>query len=254
MAAEGQDDKVTWLRSLAQVDLDAPPAEVYADEGWERGVYHRRSCELQGNQPTSGPRSATARYAEKAGSSAAALGVCLLNGWGGHLARPHAAAERLEEGVRAGCAWCALHLGEAYMGGQLPPPSGGGMTEQEAAVRLYGYGSLRGLPEAVTCLGGMYEHGTGVPQCDKTAARLWLVAARFGDPHAQQNLAFAFRTGAGCPRNDAAAAYWYSLAAEQGSPSARLCLSALYARGVGVPKDAAVAARLRELAFLDEVL
>jgi TPR repeat protein len=114
-------------------------------------------------------------------------------------------------------------------------------------------------------LGVMFDHGQGVPQDDKEAARWFRLAAEQGNQYAQLILAAkqgnvssqytlgqmyyeGREEGQGLPQDYKEAARWHRLAAEQGFAYAQLNLGFMYHDGEGVPLDFKEAARWFRLA------
>ncbi|KAJ1921229.1 hypothetical protein H4219_000828 [Mycoemilia scoparia] len=79
----------------------------------------------------------------------------------------------------------------------------GGVTSEELSMALYE-------------LGTSYRHGWGVPQCKKTAAYYFEIAANHGDADAQVDLASCYENGEGVKRDMKKAAYYYRLAHSKG--------------------------------------
>ncbi len=70
----------------------------------------------------------------------------------------------------------------------------------------------------------------------REAARLWELAAR-GNARAQTQLGYMYEHGLGVPQDYRLAAKWYHLAAEQGEPRGQHLLGLLFDKGFGVPID-----------------
>ena len=85
----------------------------------------------------------------------------------------------------------------------------------------------------------MYEHGEGVVQDDKKAARWFYLAA--GLVEAQAKLGIMYREGRGVPRDDAKAVKWLIHAAEAGIVEAQANLGDMYKNGEGVEQSYAEA-------------
>lgn len=90
-------------------------------------------------------------------------------------------------------------------------------------------------------LGGLYYHGTGVPQSYNNAFIWYGKAADQGNPKGQYRLASMYYWGWGVQKDYAQAFQWYWKAANQGYANAEYDLSYMYKSGEGVPKDASEA-------------
>ena len=90
--------------------------------------------------------------------------------------------------------------------------------------------------------------GTGVPQDDTEAARLYQLAADQGCGHADAlvHLARMYENGTGVPQDDTEAQP--RLAADQGQSSGQCNLVVMYYKRTVIPKDLTEAARLFKLA------
>jgi len=70
-----------------------------------------------------------------------------------------------------------------------------------------------GDPEAQSALGGVYDHGLGVPENDQEAVKWYRKAADQGDAYAQVNLGFMYAKGEGVPKDYIKAYFWWNIAA-----------------------------------------
>ena len=96
----------------------------------------------------------------------------------------------------------------------------------------------QGVASAQCNLGYMYNHGQGVPQDYKEAARWYRKAAEQGYAEAQYFLVFSYKDGQGVPQDYKEAARWCRKAAEQGYAEAQGTLGLIYKYGQeGVPQD-----------------
>jgi TPR repeat protein len=86
-------------------------------------------------------------------------------------------------------------------------------------------------------LGLKYDHGEGVPQDYKEAAKWYLKAAQQGDVRAQYNMGDMYYHGEGVTQDYGQAMKWFLKAAEQDDGDAQCSLGALYYKGEGVPQD-----------------
>jgi TPR repeat protein len=69
------------------------------------------------------------------------------------------------------------------------------------------------------------------------AAPVLLLAAERGLPEAQTYIGYMYQNGLGVPRDYAAAASWLNQAAQQDEPTAQFLLGLLFDKGYGVPQD-----------------
>src|SRR5690606_19071002 len=81
-----------------------------------------------------------------------------------------------------------------------------------------------GDPEAQSALGGVYDHGLGVPENDQEAVKWYRKAAEQGYAVAQAILGVMYAKGEGVPKNDQEAVKWYRKAADQGDAYAQVNL------------------------------
>src|SRR5262249_25607206 len=81
-----------------------------------------------------------------------------------------------------------------------------------------------GVPEAMTRLGLLYQHGRGVPPDPKRAAGYFRAAANLGEPVAQLMLGIIMHMGLVAPSDRIEAAQWLMRSAEQGSELAQAYL------------------------------
>jgi TPR repeat protein len=95
----------------------------------------------------------------------------------------------------------------------------------------------RGVDEAQTVLGRMYDSGRGAPQDYAAALHWYRLAAEKHNPSAQNNLGVMYQYGRGVTPDDFAAVSWYRLSAEQGHPIAQSNLGSMYLEGRGVKQD-----------------
>ena len=95
----------------------------------------------------------------------------------------------------------------------------------------------QGHAEAQYTLGGLYDHGEGVPQDDKEAVKWYRMAAEQGYAEAQLHLAHLYRVGHRIPKDYTEATKWYRMAAEQGDANGQMSLGVMYYEGKGVPQD-----------------
>jgi len=86
-------------------------------------------------------------------------------------------------------------------------------------------------------LGGMYQHGKGVPQNYKTALKWYRRAAEQGVADAQYNLGEIYHKGHGVRQDYKTAVKWYRRAAEKGLGAAQSNLGVMYGMGNGVIQD-----------------
>jgi TPR repeat protein len=86
-------------------------------------------------------------------------------------------------------------------------------------------------------MGVMYQHGQGVAQDYKQAAKWYQLAAARGDQDAQNNLGGFYDQGYGVTQDYKQARKWYGLAAASGDIEALNNIGVLYIKGHGVPQD-----------------
>ncbi|KAJ1629811.1 hypothetical protein T492DRAFT_107797 [Pavlovales sp. CCMP2436] len=151
--------------------------------------------------------------------------------------------------------------GAAAKGEHEPPALLGTSSADDAfahsicAPRLTQLGSSASTPrrcqghlDAQHDLGFCYRDGTGVPQNDREAARLFRRAANKGHAHSLYELGICCARGKGIPLDDDEAARLYRRAAELGFGAAQYALGQCHEQGKGVPSDDREAARLFGLA------
>ena len=109
--------------------------------------------------------------------------------------------------------------------------------EYRAAFRLFLRLAMEGSASAQLQVGYMHDHGEGVREDPKLAARWYRAAADQGDMHGQYNVGLCHAEGEGVARDPAAAAGWFRRAAQQGHGEAQLKLGLLYERGEGVAQS-----------------
>lgn len=95
----------------------------------------------------------------------------------------------------------------------------------------------KGVAQAQSYLGLMYDSGQGVPQDYKLAVKWYTLAAEKGFAQAQFNLASMYENGQGVPQDYKLAVKFYTLAAEQGEADAQTNLGVMYYSGKGVSQD-----------------
>lgn len=105
------------------------------------------------------------------------------------------------------------------------------------AAKWYRSAAENGNASAQIQLGGMYDHGDGVPQNYLEALSWYRQAAEQGDQWAQRCVALFYETGDGVPQDYAEAAKWWRKAADQGIADPQFTLGLYYERGQGVPQD-----------------
>ena len=108
------------------------------------------------------------------------------------------------------------------------------MKSAKKAAKLYKRAVELGDPNAMCCLGGMYEHGEGEIKLDKKKARqLFQMAADRGHPTAQQNIGTCYHRDGQLE----AAFRHFKMAAEQGLTFAQYNVGYCYESGGGVERD-----------------
>jgi hypothetical protein len=91
-------------------------------------------------------------------------------------------------------------------------------------------------------LGWCYEHGEGVEQDWREAAKWYKLSAEQGHSLAQQFLGeLLFKGGHGLKQNYGASAKWSRMAADHGMPAAQHLLGNMFLEGLGVTQDYAEA-------------
>lgn len=143
-----------------------------------------------------------------------------------HRAAVYAALERWPEAVRDlriayddfGSSWAFEMLARLSFGN-----SGWKLrTRDTEAGELCREGALRGLPVAMTCLGGLHFFGTGGVARDIAEARRWFTrAADAGEPQGMMDLAQMCLNGHGGPVDRDQAIRWWLRAASLDYPRAR---------------------------------
>lgn len=93
-----------------------------------------------------------------------------------------------------------------------------------------------GHPEAMFCLGAMYETGTGVNKEINVAFRWYRQAAEHGHPLAMYCVAMML-LGNGVEANIPERNKWLHLAAENGVAAAQFDIGAMYGNGIGYEKN-----------------
>jgi uncharacterized protein len=116
------------------------------------------------------------------------------------------------------------------------------------AVRNYEIAVRVHYPPAENNLAFLYQHGQGVPKDLGKAFEWYRAAAQHGDPVGQYNLATLYYLGTSTPRNYTEAVRWLRASADSGLAEAENSLAAFYLNGVAVPRDYNEAARLVRLA------
>jgi len=116
------------------------------------------------------------------------------------------------------------------------------------ALRLLTPLAERGDADAQRALGFMYEHGYGVVQHYKTAAKWYILAAEAGVAEAQLYLGIMYQRGKGVAQDNQAAFKWLTLAAEKGEADAKFELGSMYFGGHGVAQDLKTAVKWLTLA------
>jgi uncharacterized protein len=105
------------------------------------------------------------------------------------------------------------------------------------AVTLWLPLARQGNVRAQYDMGVMYQHGQGVAQDYKEAAKWYRLAAVQGDEDAQNNLGGFYDQGYGVPQDYKQAQKWYRLAAAGGDADALNNIGVLYLKGHGVAQD-----------------
>jgi TPR repeat protein len=86
-------------------------------------------------------------------------------------------------------------------------------------------------------MGVLYQHGQGVAQDYKEAAKWYRLAAAQGDEDAQNNLGGFYDQGYGVAQDYKEAQKWYRISAAGGDSGALNNIGVLYLKGHGVPQD-----------------
>jgi TPR repeat protein len=128
-------------------------------------------------------------------------------------------------------------LGRAYAANQQMPE----------AISAYRKAADKGSTSAMVELGVLLATGSGVPQDEAQARKLFERAADAGNPRGVTNLA-ALSNGAATPSDPGKARALLSKAAEKNSAEAQYQLGLMIAEGVGGPQDDAAARVLFEKA------
>jgi uncharacterized protein len=105
------------------------------------------------------------------------------------------------------------------------------------AVTLWLPLARQGNVRAQYDMGVLYQHGQGVAQDYKEAAKWYRLAAAQGDEDAQNNLGGFYDQGYGVPQDYKQAQKWYRLSAAGGDSGALNNIGVLYLKGHGVPQD-----------------
>lgn len=164
-----------------------------------------------------------------------ALGTLLLSGCAGVTAQQELLPGLATEEIRA-----MAEQGNAEAQFKL-----GGMYEHGRGVpqdfaeglKWYRTSADQGFALAQSTLGYLYMYGEGVEE-DLEAALMWnQKAAEQGDLYGQHNLAVMYDEGMGIPEDNEAAVKWYRRAAMQAYIPAWVNLGVSYWRGEGVPQD-----------------
>jgi TPR repeat protein len=110
-------------------------------------------------------------------------------------------------------------------------------SRDELTVSRLQFESKKGVCEAQTTLGMLYEHGSLVPQNYDEAARLYLLAAERGYAEAQNKLGVMYAVGLGVNQDYSNAVNWYRAAAEQGHVEGQYNLGLAFSKGTGAPQN-----------------
>ena len=110
------------------------------------------------------------------------------------------------------------------------------------AVDIWEVLANRGVPEAQSNLGAMYEKGLFVERDYQRAVELFTAAAQSGLASAQFNLGIMYAEGRGVARDSETAADWQRRAAAQGHPLATEYLAAIVQREQQAQEQTAAAA------------
>jgi len=110
------------------------------------------------------------------------------------------------------------------------------------AVKYYMDAADRGHAGAMNDLGGVFEHGLGLPKNFATALAWYERAAEFGHAGAMTHLGKLSENGVEVPHDFALARHWYEKAAALGNAVAMNNLANLFRQGLGVPPDRSAAA------------
>jgi len=105
------------------------------------------------------------------------------------------------------------------------------------SLTIFALLASEGDAEAQIYMGYMHEHGLGIPQNYKTAARWYSLAVKKNSSHAQFNLAHLHFNGLGFPQNYQTALNLYKKSAESGFAPAQNNLGYMYENGIGVKVD-----------------
>jgi len=128
-------------------------------------------------------------------------------------------------------------LGRAYAANQ----------QMADAVAAYRKAADRGSTSAMVELGVLYATGSGLPQDEVQARKLFERAAEGGNPRGVTNLA-ALSKGSATPSDPVKSRALLSKAAQSNSPEAQYQLGLMMADGIGGPQDDAAARALFEKA------
>ena len=119
-------------------------------------------------------------------------------------------------------------LGTAYHRGHF-----GVVKSDKKAAKIWKRAVELGNVDAMVCLGGLYEHGSGVKLDKKKAERLFRMAADRGDAFGQNKVGLLLHS----EKRFEEAFRYYALAADQGSASGETCLGCCYRDGEGTEVD-----------------
>jgi hypothetical protein len=108
---------------------------------------------------------------------------------------------------------------------------------RDKALTLFATAAGAGDRRAMLKLAEIYQHGEGVSQSDREAARWLRKAADSGDASAMDTLGQMFAEGRGVPHDDAQAAAWFGNAAADHNAAGMFDLGRMYEDGRGVAKD-----------------
>jgi TPR repeat protein len=109
--------------------------------------------------------------------------------------------------------------------------------DYKTALKEFGPLAEKGDAAAQAHLGGMYQHGYGVPTDYAKALTWYRKAAAQGNARGQTGLGFMYHMGTGVPKDYAKALTWFRKAAAQGYAIAQNKMGVMYTNAEGVPKD-----------------
>jgi TPR repeat protein len=228
--------------------LGSSPVLVQMEVVSEAEKQYRRGMDLYEGRGVSIDREGAVRCFRQAARqdhdlACAMLGFCYFQGIGINKNETEARrwARRGLAGVQDGAAR-GLVEAETILG-RLFDYGLGVEKDHKEAVKWYSKAVAKGHPRAMACLGFMYAFGQGVEKDDKEAVKWFRKAAAKGAASGMFSLGVMYEDGRGVERDYKEAFRWYSKAADKGDAAAMYNLGLLYENGEGVARSRTEAVR-----------